>query len=143
MLQKTKSVDEIKAIIEPIRNVNIQHREKMSVGNKIALWIVSKVGTFGFFIFTVLLTMIPVAFPATMTVIMFISSSLLQLVLLPLIMIGQNLQSAHSEARADEDFEINKKAELEVETILIHLENQNEMMLTMLTRMEALENSKK
>ncbi len=36
---------------------------------------------------------------------------------MPLIMIGQNLQSKHSEMRAEEDFIVNKKAESEVEKI--------------------------
>ncbi len=43
-------------------------------------------------------------------------------------MIGQNLQSNHSEARAEADFEVNTKAEDEIEIILKHLENQNEVM---------------
>ena len=51
---------------------------------------------------------------------------------MPLIMIGQNLQSDHAERRAEADFEINKKAELEIETILMHLENQNKLMLQIL-----------
>jgi uncharacterized membrane protein len=46
---------------------------------------------------------------------------------MPFIMIGQNLQNKHSEARAEADFEINTKAEREIETILQHLENQNAM----------------
>ena len=55
---------------------------------------------------------------------------------MPLIMVGQNQQSAHAEARAEADFEINTKAELEIETILKHLENQNENILKILERLE-------
>ena len=58
---------------------------------------------------------------------------------MPLIMIGQNLQSKHAELRAEEDFQINKKSETEVETILKHLENQNELILEILKRIERLE----
>ena len=54
-------------------------------------------------------------------------------------MIGQNLQSRHAEIRAKEDFLINQKAETEVETILIHLENQNELILKILERLQQLE----
>jgi uncharacterized membrane protein len=61
---------------------------------------------------------------------------------MPLIMIGQNLQSAHSEARAEADFEVNKKAELEIETILQHLEYQNDLILKILKRVEASEQNK-
>lgn len=58
-------------------------------------------------------------------------------------MIGQNLQSQHAEMRAEEDFEINKKAEIEVETILMHLENQNELILKILERMDKIEQQNK
>lgn len=61
---------------------------------------------------------------------------------MPLIMIGQNLQSKHSEMRAEEDFNVNKKAEYEVETILKHLENQNDMILQILNKIEQIENKK-
>ncbi len=61
---------------------------------------------------------------------------MIQIFLMPLIMIGQNLQSAHAEVRAEVDFEINKKAELEIETILLHLENQNKMMLEILQHLQ-------
>jgi len=61
---------------------------------------------------------------------------------MPLIMIGQNLQSKHSEMRTEEDFIVNKKAESEVETILKHLENQNDMILQILNKIEQIENKK-
>jgi len=57
-------------------------------------------------------------------------------ILNPLIMIGQNLQGRHAEARAESDFEINVKAEKEIEAILLHLEQQNDLMLKILHHME-------
>jgi uncharacterized membrane protein len=51
-------------------------------------------------------------------------------------MVGQNLQSRHSELRAEQDFFINKKAETEIETILSHLENQNELILQILNHIK-------
>ena len=59
-------------------------------------------------------------------------SNMIQLFLMPLIMVGQNLQSQHADGRAEADFEINKQAELEIETILIHLENQNKVIMEIL-----------
>jgi uncharacterized membrane protein len=50
---------------------------------------------------------------------------MIQLFLMPLIMVGQNLQGRHSEARAEADFEVNKKAEREIAVIIQHLENQS------------------
>jgi uncharacterized membrane protein len=51
-------------------------------------------------------------------------------------MVGQNLQSRHAEARAEADFEINTKAEREIEVILQHLERQNALILEILQRLE-------
>jgi uncharacterized membrane protein len=63
-------------------------------------------------------------------------SNIIQIFLMPLIMIGQNLQSAHAESRAEADFEVNTKAELEIETILMHLENQNALIVQILKHIE-------
>jgi uncharacterized membrane protein len=51
-------------------------------------------------------------------------------------MVGQNLDARHSEARAEADFEVNLKAEREVETILMHLENQNQLILHILAQLD-------
>ena len=123
-MHTVKKVSELKPSV--VRNVNIEQKEKLSVTDKIALWVINKVGTWQFALFCIILTIMPFIVPKLMTLVMFISSSFLQLVLLPLIMIGQNLQSAHAEARAEADYEVNKKAEEEIRTILLHLENQNE-----------------
>ena len=135
-MHNVKKLTEIKQTTSKVRNVNVEQKEKLSTTDKIALWVINKVGTFGFALFCVCLTVTPFIVPATMTVVMFISSSFLQLVLLPLIMIGQNLQSAHAEARAEADYEINKKAEDEIRTILAHLENQNESILEILEKLK-------
>jgi uncharacterized membrane protein len=63
-------------------------------------------------------------------------SNVLQIFLMPLIMIGQNLQSQHAETRAEADFEVNTKAEIEIETILMHLENQNKLIMEILEKIE-------
>jgi uncharacterized membrane protein len=42
---------------------------------------------------------------------------MIQIFLMPLIMVGQNLQSKHSEIRAENDFEVNVRAEKEIEEI--------------------------
>jgi len=52
-------------------------------------------------------------------------SNMIQIFLMPLIMVGQNLQSRHAEARAESDYEVNVKAEREIEAILMHLEAQS------------------
>jgi uncharacterized membrane protein len=61
---------------------------------------------------------------------------MIQMFLMPLIMIGQNLQGRHAEARAEADFEVNTKSEREIEAILNHLENQNDLILKILRKLE-------
>ena len=74
--------------------------------------------------------------PAPAFVIWLFSSNVLQLVLLPLIMVGQNLEGRAADRRAEADFYINEKAEHEIETALAHLENQNELLLQILRKIE-------
>ena len=49
-------------------------------------------------------------------------------------MIGQNVQSKAADLRAEADLNINTKAEMEIETILSHLEYQNNLMLEILKK---------
>jgi uncharacterized membrane protein len=62
-------------------------------------------------------------------------SNMIQILLMPLIMVGQNLQSQHAEARAEYDLEINVRAEREVEAVLRHLEYQNSLLIVMLEKL--------
>jgi len=61
---------------------------------------------------------------------------MIQIFLMPLIMIGQNLQGRHAEERAESDFEVNVRAEKEIEVILLHLDHQNELILKILKGIE-------
>jgi uncharacterized membrane protein len=146
--QNIPSVEELKKNHRPVRNINAEHRAKLSRVDKLALWITNHVGSMGFFFiifcWTVLWlgwnTLTPVhlrfdPFPAF--VLWLFLSNMIQIFLMPLIMVGQNLQSRHSELRAEQDFEINKKAETEIETILMHLENQNDLILQILKDLDA------
>jgi uncharacterized membrane protein len=146
-VQKTPSLEEIRKNFKPFRNVNVQHKAKLSKIDKIAIWITQHVGSMGFFLIIFAWTFIwltwntlaPVnlrfdPFPAF--VLWLFISNMIQIFLMPLIMIGQNIQSRHSELLAEQDFAINKKAEVEIETILLHLENQNEMILQILKEIQ-------
>ncbi len=125
----------------------VQFKEKLSPTNRLALWITTRVGTMGFFILIFIWTLTWLSWnmlapdawrfdPYPAFALWLFISNMIQIFLMPLIMIGQNLQSKHAEMRAEEDFEINKKAEMEIETILMHLENQNEMILKILDRLD-------
>ncbi len=63
-------------------------------------------------------------------------SNMIQILLMPLILVGQNLQGRHSEARSEADFDVNTRAEREIEAVLIHLEYQNELILKILHHLE-------
>jgi uncharacterized membrane protein len=144
---QAKSLAELKQLRKPIRNVNIERKEKLSKLDKLAVWITNHVGTMGFFIIIFIWTGLWLGWnsfgpkesrfdPFPAFVLWLFLSNMIQIFLMPLIMIGGNLQSAHAEARASADFEINTKAEMEVETILQHLENQNKMMMQILERLD-------
>ena len=141
------SIEDIKKLRQSTRNVNIEQKENLSKINKIALGITERVGSMGFFFIIFCWTVAWLSWntlaPKTLKfdpypafVLWLFISNMIQIFLMPLIMIGQNLQSKHSELRAEEDFSINKKAETEIETILMHLENQNEIMVEILKRLE-------
>ena len=60
--------------------------------------------------------------------------NVVQLLLLPLLLAGQNLQSRHDEARAAQDLNVDKKAEEEVDLVVHLLERQKAMLKTLLER---------
>ena len=147
MAKIVKSLDEIKKSRKPLRNVNVEHYEHLSPLDLFAVWITDNIGTMGFFFIIFFWTLIWLGWnlfgpselqfdPYPAFVLWLFISNMLQLLLMPLIMIGQNLQGKHAETRAEADFEVNAKAEQEIETILIHLENQNEVMSEILEKIE-------
>jgi uncharacterized membrane protein len=144
---KPLSLDEIRKLRKPTRNVNEVHTEKLTRLERFAIWITKNIGTMGFFFIIVLWTIGWLTWntlgpragrfdPYPAFVFWLFISNMLQIFLMPLIMIGQNLQGRHSETRAEADFEVNTRAEREIETVLQHLENQNELILKILERLE-------
>lgn len=142
-----KTLEQLKKLRKPIRDINLEHKKKLSRMAKLAIWITTRVGTMGFFlilfIWTTLWliwnTLTPHAYrfdPFPAFVLWLFISNMLEIFLMPLIMVGQNMQAEHSEMRAQADYEVNLKAEIEIETILLHLENQNKLILEILKRME-------
>ncbi len=142
-----KTLEQLKKLRPAVRNPNKVHQESLSNMDKLAIWITDHVGTMGFFFIIFIWTAVWLTWnslgpvnsrfdPYPAFVLWLFISNMIQIFLMPLIMIGQNLQSAHAELRAEADFEINTKAELEIETILQHLENQNKLILEILNRIE-------
>jgi uncharacterized membrane protein len=130
MNKNTIPLEELKKLNKPV-NANIRNKENLTPLDKVAIFITSIVGTMWCAIaFTALaLISLPDAISGgRATTISWIAQTFLQLVLLSVIMVGQNLQNKHSEARAQSNFDVNVKSELEIETIIQHLENQNEIL---------------
>ena len=141
------SLDEIRKMRKPLRNVNDLHSENLTRLERFAAWITKHIGSMGFFLIILSWTVLwltwntlgprPMRFdPYPAFVFWLFISNMIQIFLMPLIMIGQNLQGRHTELRAEADYEVNTRAEREIETILQHLENQNELILQILQRLE-------
>jgi len=145
--QKPLTVEEIKKLRKPIRDINQELKQKLSSLDKLAVWITNRVGSMGFFLIIFLWTMIWLGWnmfapnalrfdPYPAFVLWLFISNMIQIFLMPLIMVGQNLISNHAEARAQSDFEVNTVAETEVLNILVYLENQNKLILEILERLD-------
>ncbi len=140
-----RSLAELRALRKPMKNISLQHEESLTVMNRLAVWITDRVGTMGFFFlifgWTVVWCGYNIAaseisglhwkafdpFPAFVAYLLI--SNVIQILLMPLIMVGQNVQAKHADLRAQNDFEINCKAEMEIEVILLHLEHQQDLLM--------------
>lgn len=136
-VSKPPTLAEIRKHRPRIRNVRLEHKESLKPLERFAVWMTRRVGTMGFFFACAIMVTIPLIgpFKSAMPVIQYISSGYLQLILLPLIMVGQNLQSRASDLRSQNDYEVNVKAEHEVEAILHHLEYQNSILIGMVQKL--------
>jgi uncharacterized membrane protein len=142
-----KANEELSALRKPIRNVNVRHKESLSALEKIAVKVTDYVGSMGFFLIIFAWTLLWLGWntlapeglrfdPFPAFVLWLFISNMIQIFLMPLIMIGQNLQGRHAEKRAESDFEVNIRAEKEIEVILLHLSHQNELIMKILEHIE-------
>ncbi|MEA2662999.1 MAG: hypothetical protein QOH08_2571 [Chloroflexota bacterium] len=152
-VDRLTDANEWRAAQTPPANVNDLFRQRSSRLDRIAIWVTDHVGTMGFFLVVAAWTAVWLAWntlgpvqlrfdPAPAFVLWLFVSNVIQLHLTPLIMVGQNLQDRYSELRAEADFEVNQKAEREIETVLEHLSSQNELMLEILRRIDGLEHAR-
>jgi uncharacterized membrane protein len=135
-----------------VKNANDIQQNQLSPLDKFAVKITDKVGSMGFFIlifvwtviwcgYNILASEIPALhwqsfdpFPAFVAYLLI--SNVIQILLMPLIMVGQNLQGRHSEIRAQLDFEVNTKAEQEVIVILRSLEHNTTLLIQLMKHMD-------
>jgi len=134
------------------RNANVVHEQSLSAIDRVAIAITDKVGSIGFFLiiagwtvlwtgYNILASEVPALhwpafdpFPAFVAYLLI--SNVIQILLMPLIMVGQNLQGRHSETRAELDFEVNQKAEKEVMATLLHLERNTDLLLQLMQHLD-------
>jgi uncharacterized membrane protein len=140
------SADDVLRRREPLRDINKEIAENVGLLERMAVWIAEHVGSMGFFVVIFAWTTIwlgwnllappalqfdpPVAFAFWLFL-----SNVLQMLLMPLIMVGQNIQARLAETRTENDLQVNITAEREIETILRHLDYQNRILIAMLERL--------
>jgi len=140
------TLEQVRKHRKPPRNIYKETLEKTSRLDLLACWITGHVGTMGFFLVIFTWTVLWLGWnllapknlqfdPPMGFVLWLFISNLIQILLMPLIMLGQNIQGQHAEKRAEYDLEVNVKAEQEIETILYHLEYQNSLLIAMMEKL--------
>ncbi len=141
------SLAELKALRVEHENYHKKRLASLSWSESFAYSLHKLIGSLGFFFLVLVWTVgwlgwnifapIEMRFdPAPAFVIWLFASNILQLILLPIIMVGQNIEDRAADKRAELDFEINKKAEREIEAVLAHLENQQELLLELAKKID-------
>lgn len=137
---------------KPIDNANEVHEQSLTPLDRFAIKITDKVGSMGFFLLIFTWTVLWCGYnilasqvislhwksfdPFPAFVAYLLMSNVIQILLMPLIMVGQNLQGRHADTRAELDFQINKKAEQEVVVILRHLEHNTELIIQLMKHLD-------
>ncbi|MFA5967385.1 MAG: DUF1003 domain-containing protein [Patescibacteria group bacterium] len=120
------------------KNVNIIHKNQLGLNDRIAVTITAAIGTmYAVYFFTLFMAgwilwqtnsanqpfdPYPFAF------LLFIGN-IIQLLLMPLILVGQNIQNRHAELRAEEEFKTTESIYKDIEHILTHLDEQDKEIL--------------
>lgn len=115
-------------------NINIKHQKSLGVQDRIALLATSAIGTmYAVYVFALFMLgwMLWQSFvhnqpfdPFPFAFLLFLGN-IIQLLMMPLIMVGQNLQGRHAEIRAEEEFKTTESSSRDIEQILLRLELQD------------------
>lgn len=118
-------------------NINVRHHKSLDLQDRIALIITGGVGTmYAVYFFAMFMAgwMLWQTFyaqkpfdPFPFAFLLFLGN-IVQLLLMPLIMVGQNLQGRHAEIRAEEEFKTTQSSYKDIEQILLHLDIQDKQM---------------
>lgn len=110
-------------------DVNLKHKSRLKLHDKVAVTVTSAIGSmyavyfFMVFVFGWMLLqgMADRPFDPFPFVFLIFVTNIVQLFLMPLIMVSQNIQSRHSELRAEEEYQTTKTIHQDIETILTEL----------------------
>jgi uncharacterized membrane protein len=137
------TIEELRSKHRPLRDTAAERLKKLGPLERLAVWITVHVGSMGFFLLILVWTVLWLGWnslapkslqfdPPMAFVLWLFISNVIQILLMPLIMVGQNVQGAAADARAEHDLRVNVKAEAEIEVILSHLEYQNQLLMQMM-----------
>ena len=131
-------------------NVNKKHKESLGAQDRIALAITTAIGTMyavyffamfmaGWMLWQTYFASAPFD-PMPFAFLLFMGN-IVQLLLMPLIMVGQNLQNRHAEIRAEEEYKTTTSSYKDIEEILVRLETQYQELLRQTKILEELAKS--
>jgi uncharacterized membrane protein len=117
-------------------NVNVAHAEEHTrLNDRIAVILTRSVGTmwtaYSFIVLAVigLFAILGVLNPLVALLVAWLSQTLIQLVLLPVIMVGQNVLNHKQEIQSDEQFATTQKSYHDIEQLMKHLDAQDTELL--------------
>ncbi len=151
--QITDMVGDLQKHFSKVQNPNDTFQEQLAPSQKLALFVTEHVGTMGFFFIVLAWTVVWLAWnilaPKTLKwdpypafVLWLIISNILQILLMPLLLIGQNIQGMRTDIRGEHDYDTDKRAEKEIQTVLLNFQKQEKLILEILDKVEALSKEK-
>jgi uncharacterized membrane protein len=127
------------------RNVNKLHKEEQAsagINARIAVGLTKRVGTmwtaYSFAVLAIigLFAILGLLTPIVALLVAWLSQTFIQLVLLPIIMVGQNVLGRHAELIAEEQYNTTKKTYADIESIMKHLDDQDALILNIVQNLE-------
>lgn len=112
-------------------NINIKHRTSFKLHDRLAVIITSAIGSMYAVYFFIIFVSVWILWQSLSSnpfdpypfIFMIFISNIVQLILVPLIMVGQNIQNRHAQLRAEEEYQATKSIHQDIETILTILSN--------------------
>lgn len=113
---------------------------KIGLNERIGLWVTRRVGTMwaAYLFFGLSLVSLPAAIASgnEIVIVSWIAQTFLQLVLLPIIIVGQNIQAAASEDRAIATYEDAGAILEEAKEIQVHLTEQDKALAKLIAKLD-------